>query len=46
MRSSRVIKVAPQPAKRYRVTNGQRFDLSDVDPTDTGTLERALLEEG
>jgi PPK2 family polyphosphate:nucleotide phosphotransferase len=39
MKTSRVIKVAGQLAAPYRVTNGQKFRLKDVDPADTGTLK-------
>jgi PPK2 family polyphosphate:nucleotide phosphotransferase len=33
-----VIKVASQLARPYRVTDGAKFRLKDVDPADTGTL--------
>jgi PPK2 family polyphosphate:nucleotide phosphotransferase len=39
MKTSRVIKIASRLAKPYRVTDGQKFRLKDVDPGDTGTLK-------
>jgi PPK2 family polyphosphate:nucleotide phosphotransferase len=39
MKTRRVIKVAGQLAAPYRITNGQKFRLKDVDPSDTGTLK-------
>ena len=39
MKTSRVIKIAGQLAKPYRITDGRKFRLKDVDPSDTGTLK-------
>ena len=39
MKTSRVIKVARQLAQPYRVTDGDKFRLKDVDPADTGDLK-------
>jgi PPK2 family polyphosphate:nucleotide phosphotransferase len=39
MKTSRVIRVAGELATPYRVTDGQKFRLKDVDPADTGTLK-------
>ena len=39
MKTSRVIKVAANLVKPYRVKQGQRFRLKDVDPGDTGSLK-------
>ena len=39
MKTSRVIKIAGQLAKPYRITDGDRFRLKDVHPDDTGTLK-------
>src|SRR5262245_1489519 len=41
MKTSRIIKIAGQLAKPYRITDGQKFRLKDVDPSDTGTLKAA-----
>jgi PPK2 family polyphosphate:nucleotide phosphotransferase len=41
MKTSRVVRIAGQLAKPYRVTDGRKFRLSDVDPADTGTLKSA-----
>ncbi|MDD5200922.1 MAG: polyphosphate kinase 2 family protein [Terrimicrobiaceae bacterium] len=39
MKKSRVIKAARGFSKPYRVTNGKKFRLEDVDPGDTGELK-------
>jgi PPK2 family polyphosphate:nucleotide phosphotransferase len=39
MKTSRVIRVARQLAKPYRITNGGKFRLKDIDPSDTGRLK-------
>jgi PPK2 family polyphosphate:nucleotide phosphotransferase len=39
MKTRRVIDVAGELATPYRVTNGKRFRLKDVDPADTGSLK-------
>jgi PPK2 family polyphosphate:nucleotide phosphotransferase len=39
MKTSRVIRVAGELAKPYRVTDGSKFRLKDIDPGDTGTLK-------
>ena len=39
MKTRRVIKVAADLATPYRITNGRKFRLKDVDPSDTGTLK-------
>jgi PPK2 family polyphosphate:nucleotide phosphotransferase len=41
MKTSRVIRVAGQLSKPYRVSDGRKFRLKDVDPADTGTLKAA-----
>ncbi len=41
MKTSRVIKLAHQLAKPYRVADGKGFKLKDVDPGDTGPLKAA-----
>jgi PPK2 family polyphosphate:nucleotide phosphotransferase len=39
MKTGRVIKMAGKLAKPFRVTDGRKFRLKDVDPRDTGTLK-------
>jgi PPK2 family polyphosphate:nucleotide phosphotransferase len=39
MKTNRVIKIAGGLAAPYRVTDGQKFRLKDVDPSDTGALK-------
>jgi PPK2 family polyphosphate:nucleotide phosphotransferase len=39
MKTNRVIKVAGRLAKPYRITDGRKFRLSDIDPGDTGDLK-------
>ena len=39
MKTSKVIAAAHRLSKPYRVTNGKKFRLSDVDPGDTGELK-------
>jgi PPK2 family polyphosphate:nucleotide phosphotransferase len=39
MKTSRVIKVARRLARPYRITDGRKFRLSDIDPGDTGELK-------
>ncbi len=39
MKLQRVIKIAGQLAAPYRITNGKKFRLKDVDPGDTGELK-------
>ena len=39
MKKSKVIEAAHRLSKPYRVTNGKKFRLSDVDPGDTGELK-------
>jgi PPK2 family polyphosphate:nucleotide phosphotransferase len=39
MKTNRVIKNAGRFAKPYRVTDGQKFRLKDIDPADTGPLK-------
>ena len=41
MKTSRVIKIAHRLAKPYRITDGKKFKLKDVDPGDTGDLKAA-----
>jgi PPK2 family polyphosphate:nucleotide phosphotransferase len=41
MKTARVIRISGQIAKPYRVTDGRKFRLRDVDPGDTGTLKSA-----
>ncbi len=41
MKTSRVIKLAHQLAKPYRVVDGKGFKLKDIDPGDTGPLKAA-----
>src|SRR4029077_7731073 len=38
MKTSEVIEAAQKLSKPYRVTNGKKFRLSDMDPSDTGEL--------
>jgi hypothetical protein len=38
MKTSEVIEAAQRFSKPYRVTNGKKFRLSDIDPGDTGEL--------
>jgi PPK2 family polyphosphate:nucleotide phosphotransferase len=39
MKTKRVIEAAARLARPYRVTDGKKFRLKDVDPGDTGTLK-------
>ena len=39
MKTSRVIKIAGDLARPYRITNGGKFRLKDIDPADTGPLK-------
>ena len=39
MKTRRVIKIAGRLAKPFRVTDGRKFRLKDVDPGETGTLK-------
>ena len=39
MKTSRVIRVAGELASPYRITDGRKFRLKDIDPDDTGTLK-------
>jgi PPK2 family polyphosphate:nucleotide phosphotransferase len=39
MKTSRVIKIAGDLARPYRITNGRKFRLKDIDPADTGPLK-------
>jgi PPK2 family polyphosphate:nucleotide phosphotransferase len=39
MKTKRVIRVAGELATPYRITDGRKFRLKDVDPSDTGTLK-------
>ena len=39
MKFKEVVKASHHIAKKYRVTNGKKFRLSDVDPKDTGKLK-------
>ena len=41
MKTSKVIEAARRLSKPYRVTNGKKFRLKDVDPCDTGELKSA-----
>jgi PPK2 family polyphosphate:nucleotide phosphotransferase len=41
MKTSKVIAAAHRLSKPYRVTNGRKFRLADVDPGDTGELKSA-----
>jgi PPK2 family polyphosphate:nucleotide phosphotransferase len=41
MKKSRFIKIAGRLADPYRITDGAKFRLKDVDPADTGTLKAA-----
>ena len=41
MKTSRVIRVSRQISKPYRITNGGKFRLKDIDPADTGRLKSA-----
>src|SRR5690348_7650073 len=41
MKTSSVIQAARKLCKPYRVTNGKKFRLKDVDPEDTGELKSA-----
>ena len=41
MKTAQIIKAAHKLAKPYRVTNGTKFRLKDVDPGDTGDLKAA-----
>ena len=41
MKTSKVIQAAHQLSKPYRITNGKKFRLKDVDPADTGDLKSA-----
>jgi polyphosphate kinase 2 (PPK2 family) len=38
MKTSELIEAAQKLSKPYRVTNGKKFHLSDIDPSDTGEL--------
>jgi hypothetical protein len=38
MKTSQVIEAAKRFSKPYRITNGKKFRLTDVDPGDTGEL--------
>src|SRR5262245_27405359 len=40
MKLEEIVERARKLSKPYRVTNGRRFTLKDVDPEDTGELER------
>src|SRR5262249_48200234 len=39
MKTKRIIKAARKLSKPYRVTNGRKFRLKDIDPSDTGELK-------
>src|SRR5436309_6419141 len=39
MRTKEVIEVAHRLSKPYRIRNGKKFQLKDVDPGDTGELQ-------
>lgn len=39
MKIKRVIEIARRHSKPYRITNGKKFSLKDVDPGDTGDLK-------
>src|SRR5262249_49794986 len=39
MKTKRIIKAARKLSKPYRVTDGDKFRLKDVDPSDTGELK-------
>ncbi|MCE9609725.1 MAG: polyphosphate kinase 2 family protein [Chthoniobacter sp.] len=39
MKTARIIKTARELSRPYRVTNGKKFRLKDVDPADTGKLQ-------
>ena len=39
MKTNRVIKIAGGLAAPYRITDGQKFRLKDVEPSDTGALK-------
>lgn len=39
MKTSQIIEAAHKHSKPYRVTNGKKFRLKDVDPGDTGVLK-------
>lgn len=41
MKTSKIIEAAHRLSKPYRVTNGKKFRLKDVDPDDTGELKSA-----
>src|SRR5689334_4278844 len=41
MKTKQVIEAAHRLSKPYRVTNGKKFRLKDVDPSDTGDLKSA-----
>ena len=36
MKTTQVIEAAKRFSKPYRITNGKKFGLTDVDPGDTG----------
>ena len=38
MKTSEVIEIAKKLSKPYRITNGKKFRLTDIDPDDTGEL--------
>jgi hypothetical protein len=40
MKTGEVIEAAKRFSKPHRVTNGEKFRLTDVDPGDTGLLAR------
>jgi PPK2 family polyphosphate:nucleotide phosphotransferase len=39
MKTRRVIKIARQLSSPYRITDGKKFRMKDIDPGDTGTLK-------
>ena len=39
MKTSEVIEVAKKLSKPYRITNGKKFRLKEIDPGDTGELK-------
>ena len=39
MKTSEVIEAAQRFSKPYRIANGKKFRLTDVDPRDTGELK-------
>jgi len=41
MKTNKVVQAAHQFSKPYRITNGKKFRLKDLDPADTGELKSA-----